>query len=735
MTVKSLTRFPKTAVMAMAAVVYVPLVVDRCVPGAGLHEAAKALGSTPEAAHPAFWAFLVQHVGRDITALSTISLVSALICVALLAVLADDIVSLAVRLAQKRVTRTDTSFSGVRMAAVGLTAATFILTPGFLRAATHISPLMSLILPPLLVVTIVIRMLAMRQDDERVFDHVKRHWVLLMMALALAAYSCFELFVSRRLLLEERWSFFVFFLIGVFPLLTFADLTRRWLLLKRKPRLLYFGIWALVVVFCGAVSLLSIRGEYQAERLVLKIVDRSAGCRAVVSDGMLDDLFFFLLPEGRRIISYARDFDPAYGRELAAWLKEGGVDGNSDLIFAAELGPRALVEEWKSIDPDGLRKTVLTPDAYFPTVETWREAVKDIKSVRRREPLGAYLRHLLGANGNRLACQLLEKGDSDAAWQIFWEIANEVDVGNYATLINLSGMVERGFACSKKDLEQLKFLRKKVEQSLFSPTHRRHAALAGGQLYVDPKIRAQQEAARQKALAEDKISPQARAFIETVSAAPKDIESARLARDAIRKGIYQGLVRPDRIGNQLLTLDRLLGDWESAERDSIFILRLSRRHMMANATMGELAGMRGDYLRSERYLRRALETEEELGRGEAQNDLAFTLIQLGKAAEAEPLARQAVKKDPADWNFRETLALALIRGGKPDEGERELKAAEEVVEKSGRHAIGIVRFSIDRAWLMKVRGEEDKLKIAARTLEGLKDLTAAQRIEVAELRK
>ena len=43
-------------------------------------------------------------------------------------------------------------------------------------------------------------------------------------------------------------------------------------------------------------------------------------------------------------------------------------------------------------------------------------------------------------------------------------------------------------------------------------------------------------------------------------AAPKDEDGARKAREEIRKGISEGLVRADRIGEQLLILDRALGD-------------------------------------------------------------------------------------------------------------------------------------------------------------------------------
>lgn len=735
MSINTYTKYLKAVALTMAAALYIPLVSDWCAPGLGLHEAVKALGGAPGAVYPPLWAALVRYIGRDIVGLGTLSMLEALLCVAVLMVLAEDLVAYAIRLAQKRLTRSDASFAGVKSAAIVLTAAAFVLTPGFLRAATRIGPLMELILLPLAALTLVIQVVTTVADDERTIDRLIRGKYTLLVAVGLFCFALWEAIHARRLLFSEWPSFGLFFLFGLFPLLAFCDLTRRWKLLKRRYRRWYFGGWTFFVTVIGMVALLSLGHGHVVSRMAARLVRQTSAYRAIVTDGALDDVVFFLLPDGKRTVSVARDFDPAYGRELSDWLQSFGTPADSDLVFAAELGPRALLDEWAKTDPEGLRATLLTHETYFPTVEAWREALDELKDLSWREPLGGYLRRLLGACGNHLACAFLEKGDRDAAWQIFWEALNRADTRNYTILINMSGMVERGYVCSKKDQDRLKFLRDAVERDLQSPKRRRLAALAGGRLYVDPKVREQREAERKKALENDELTPQARAFIATVSAAPKDAKSAQLAREAIRKGIDQGLVRVDRIGDQLLVLDRILADWESAERDSISVLRLERRHAMANSMMGMLAGSRGDYPRAERYLRRAMASIVWTGDSSTLNDLAFTLIQLGRASEAEPLARQAVAKSPEDWNFHETLALSLIRGGNPDEGERELEQAMALAEKVGQRVGTVTRFALDRAWLYKVRGNKARLQQATCLISERLDPTEPQKAEVEELRK
>lgn len=351
--------------------------------------------------------------------------------------------------------------------------------------------------------------------------------------------------------------------------------------------------------------------------------------------------------------------------------------------------------------------------------------------MREDGPLAKYLRRLLGACGNALGCRMLEAGDRKAAWRTFRTIVDRVDPRNYAAFVNLQGMVGRGHEVPKDEAEELSGRRHQIERELKSPDRILLAARSSGRLYADPEELVQYEKAAREEAAKRELSPEAKAFAEVLAAAPQDPQHGRAAREAIRKAIREGKVGVGRIGGQLVVLDLALGDWGNAERDAIAVLRVSRHDPTANAAMGSLAGARGDYERAERYLRRAVAT----GRASAaaKNDLAYTLCRRGRLEEAEALAREAVGGHGEYWPFRETLAAILIRRAKLEEGERELEQAETAAEAAGLRKGAVVSLVLDRARLLKARGDMYHLRIALRTLHGRKDLTAEQKAEVGEL--
>ena len=83
-----------------------------------------------------------------------------------------------------------------------------------------------------------------------------------------------------------------------------------------------------------------------------------------------------------------------------------------------------------------------------------------------------------------------------------------------------------------------------------------------------------------------------------------------------------------------------------------------------------------------------------------------------------------------NWSFRETLAAILIRKGKVEEGERELNKAEELAAKAGVPKGEAASIEIDRARILKARGNMAHFKIVMRRLRGREDLTAAQRDDI-----
>ena len=439
---------------------------------------------------------------------------------------------------------------------------------------------------------------------------------------------------------------------------------------------------------------------------------------------MLDDLFFFMLPENVKLITLARDHDPAYGRELAKWVRERG----EDLAFAAELGPAALIDEWQKTDKAGFETAVATFATYFPTVEKWRAACGLVGDE-------AYLGRLLGRAGNALGCTLIERGDLAEAWTVFREITETVDRENYTALLNRVGMLGRGYKAAKGEADEVTRRCGEMAKRLGSKEMIIAAAASGGPLYLDPETVARREKARIEWMKDRKLTPREEALVAALTEPPESAAACKIARATVERGVTDGMVRVDRVGRQLITLDFGIGDWELAERDAIRVLREDRHHATANAAMGAINGTRGDYEAAERYLRRGMREE---GGGKsvvALNDLAFTLARLGRAKEALPLAREAVAATPGNWNFRETLAYALIRAGETEEGERELARAEEDSEKAGRAKGEIVRFEIDRAWLFAAKGDKLHRNISVSGLRSRQDLTASQRRELDEIAK
>ena len=782
-------KLPKWAVMVLAALVFIPLVADWAAPGAGTRIAYEALreaegGGGRRMLFP-LWSWLVGLVGKDVVALGWLSACAGMVCVWFVAAIAGAIFGAAVRRAESQGVKGEFPF--VESAAVLLAGLAFALTPGFIAAATRISPLMIALMPPLAAAALLVGVVtggapgvralpSGASETVRFVERLKAGRWRLLLAVGLVGYSAFELAVARRVIGAMAFpAVWVWLAVGVMPALVIAWCVRmRWIGAMatdeasrpkdtRKTLWWSFAAWGAAVLVLGAVAAFSgkLNEGRVASRIVAAIIANAeeSGKIAVVSDGGLGELFFFMLPENIKLISLAREREPEYGRELGEWVRQelenlgGGGQRNlstcsagqpaqegktplststsslhltEDLAFAAELGPRALVDEWAKIDKAGFEAKVATVASYFPTRAKWDEAraMLGVGSDRR-------LRRLMAVCGNALGCALIERGDLTDAWAIFKAIVDSVEPTNYAAYLNLLGMVQRGFAASKDVVADLTKRRQQIEKNLKSWERILGAARAGGRLYADPDDVARYEKAKREAVAKRELPPEARAFGETVAAAPKDAKRGRAAQEAIHKAIREGKVRADVIGGRLIAIDLALGDRENAEKDAIDVLKLDRHDPAANAAVGSLAGERGDYERAERYLRRAIATGKTSVA--AKNDLAYVLMRRGKLDEAEAFAREAVKGYGEAWASRETLAAILIRKGQIEEGERELAKAEELAAKAGVPKGKIVSIAIDRARLFKAKDDMHHFKVAMRQLKSRRDLTDEQREEVKGL--
>ena len=622
----------KTLVLLVAAVVYAPLVIDWCMPGHGLHQATVALGGFgPDAFCPFsdffFWDLLVRWIGWDLHGLGILSMVGALVSLGLIAYIANRI--------------TD----GCAVLSTGLVCAAFIATPGFLRAATRPDPLLVILIAPLAGLALLIWLLtAYFPIEMTATERIRRFpWVLVVSSLLLA-YGIFESScLGFAAALEDAVHLLWFFVLGFLPHL-YLDRRMRRRISSLRFLICYFGVWIAAIAISAIVAAKSFSIGRASGHLAKALIANAGSDRAIMADPALADIYLWTLSPERR-------------QEVLSW-------------WCAE---------------DVRRKPPV--ERYFPTVDLWRENWVHFTAMNRHEPNRGYYRRLFRTGGNRLGTRLREAGDLKGAWTIFWEVMNRVDKEDGVAILNLCGLIERGYEADAAEREKL------------SP---RLLWLFRG-LKMSERL------------------------------TDENRETAKKVQRTIQASINNKLIRPDQIGRKLLDLDLLLGDWESAERDAQGILMLDRQNVKALAVMGTVCGRNGDYAESERYLRRALETGK--ADDSVTNDLAFTLVCMGHAKETVPMARSLVRTDLDNWNFRETLALALIRSGELEEGGKELKAAANLARRAKIPSRAQIRLAVDRAWLFKKKGDQENLWNTLRVLENLKGLERGLRMEIEEIRK
>lgn len=622
----------KTAVLLVAALIYAPLIIDWRMPGHGLHQATVALGGFgPDAFCPFsdffLWDLLVRWIGWDLHGLGILSMVGALVVLGLVAYIANRITY------------------GCASLSTGLVCAAFIATPGLLRAATRPDPLLVILIAPLAGVALFIWLLTAHFPIEMAaVERIRRFpWVLVVSSLLLA-YGIFESScLGFAAALEDAVHLLWFFVLGFLPHL-YLDWRMQRQLSSLCYLICYFGIWSAAIV-CSAIVAANTFGIGRASgHLAKELIANAGGDRTIMADPALADVYLWTLsPEQRN-------------KALAWWCAE-------------DVRCKPPVER------------------YFPTVDLWRENWVHFTAMGRCEPFWDYYRWLFRTGGNQLGSRLREAGDLKGAWTIFWEVMNRVDKEDGVAILNLCGLIERGFEADPADREKLS---------------RRLLWLFRG-LKMSERL------------------------------TEENVKTAKMVQRTIQASIANKLIRPDQIGQKLLDLDLLLDDWESAERDAQEILMLDRQQVQALTVMGNVCGRRGDYAESERYLRRALETGKT--DDSVTNDLAFTLVCMGHAKEAVSMARSLVRTDLDNWNFRETLALALIRSGELEEGGKELKAAANLARRANIPSRARIRLAVDRAWLFKKQGDGENLKNTLRVLKNLKGLERGLQMEIAEIEK
>ncbi len=648
-----------------------------------------------------------------------------MLCVACVASIFGDVYAFAARSVRRRAAA-KADYRTVESVAVLLSCAAFAFTPGLLAAATRISPLMVELLPVLVAIALLVDVATDVVDEQvRRFGH---GGFSILAALLLLGYSAMELLPAWRLFSSLAFpALGVYFVVGALPALAIAWFVHLGIVSDLRTRLVMFGGWGLAILVMVGLTFTSgtlERGK-AATRLVTWLIAGSERCKAVVGDGALDDLLVFMLPEDRRAILLSRDDDPAYGRELAKWIETLPCGTNkTELLFAAELGPRTLLEEWAKLDRKGFEATVRTVENYFPTQAQWDEACAELDRVRPDDPYAPNLRHLLGRCGNALGCRLIEAGDLQGAWSVFWKTLESVDRDNHSALLNLAGMADRGYAAPKSGLDWVRRRQEELGGVSKDADWVARAIRKDGEVYA---VHAETATPKgEKAGLE--LSPEMRRLLETVTVKPDDLDHCAEMRSLVHRAIFEKKLRVDQASEKLIGLDLALGDRVEAEKNAIKVLRLNRQDFTANATLGMLNGSRGDYAAAERYLRRVVATDK--SSPSMKNDYAQALYRLGRLQEAERYAREAVKEQDDSWQFHETLTAILIGLDQIAEAEAELDKTDALARKEGIYRGRVVGIEIDRARLYKAKRQVDLLMALLRKLKNRTDVTPAQREEI-----
>ena len=493
----------KTVALLVAAVIYVPLVIDWLMPGNGLHQATVALGGYgPDALQPLsdffIWDMLVRLIGWDLRGLGTLSMFGALVTLGLVAFLAD------------RAAR------GVSSLSTGLVCAAFLATPGFLRAATRPDPLMALLAVSLTGLASLVWALTKSGHERKSRRFLRRLYLvlgLLLLAYGLLTFICLEFSALMENSLHLLW----FAVLGVLPHLFLAKRMRRYTM-SRRSQVWFFGIWIAAIAFSAVMAARSFNVGRMSGRVAEQFIVNAGEDPSIAADPALADICLWTLSAERR-----------------------------DAVVASR--------------PVGLDRRLPPVERYLPTVDLWRTDLAFFVAMDRKEPLRDYCQGIFRTCGDRLGRQLLDAGDLKGAWSVFQETLDKVDGKDDVAILGLCEAIERGH---EVDAESLDWFRGKLLP-----------------FFSRMKI--------PERLAED------------------ETETVRAMQRAIRLGMSRGFVRSDRIGQKLLDLDLLLGDWESAERDARDVLALDRQNALANAVRGTILSRQGKSAEAEYHYRLAVE--------------------------------------------------------------------------------------------------------------------------------
>jgi tetratricopeptide (TPR) repeat protein len=157
--------------------------------------------------------------------------------------------------------------------------------------------------------------------------------------------------------------------------------------------------------------------------------------------------------------------------------------------------------------------------------------------------------------------------------------------------------------------------------------------------------------------------------------------------------------------DQLLRVDRILGNAADLEKDALRILAGNPDHSDANAIMGSLRLGQKRMAEAEKFLRQSIKTQPTAC---ALNDLAELLRQQNKLPEAEQKARLAIRLAPVFYPAWDTLGNILVESGRLDEAYGPLRCALALSSNDPRLYLTLTRLHIKSGLLREASSVLDQ---------------------------
>ena len=356
-------RLVVTAIGSMALVMCWALLADYYPFDEGLSLATAWLGLSGESAFLApTWGAIVRLVSdKGACGLGVISVLTGTIACALFTYLAGRLLVSASEQAEERANEDELSYEPVAIRGALFAGIAFLLTPGFLSAATRLSPLMVQLalafgalslavmsrrdigarfvcsffagalaalgalegMPGMMALPLIAVMLT--RPSEARSEGVVPHLGLFVLGAASGLFfalgdggwteRCYRLARYYRGQFPSGLLFpglAAFLAVGVTPLLVLWQLCRTGRMATREMRRAYFGGWATVIFCMGIMTLcnLSNNDESIVDDYVTECLKSAEGRRWIISDGAFDDLILLKAPKGTRLVTLRREHDP-----------------------------------------------------------------------------------------------------------------------------------------------------------------------------------------------------------------------------------------------------------------------------------------------------------------------------------------------------------------------------------------------------------------------------------------